>query len=538
MIQRILGSLFLVLIITALTQCARRGNPSGGEKDIIPPVLMKSVPENLSTNFNAKKIRLYFDEYIKLKDVQEQLIVSPPLQYAPLITPQGTASKYIEITIKDTLKDNTTYTFNFGQSIVDNNEGNPNSFLTYVFSTGSYIDSLEVSGVVIDGFNREADEFISVMLYEIDSTYTDSTIYKRPPNYITNTLDSTTIFSLKNLKAGKYRMFAIKDESKNNIFDQNLDKIGFTTDTITLPTDSIYLLTMFKEIPDYSISVPNFAAKNKIIFGYQGVGDNIKIEPITQLPDTVRTIITKEPKKDTLNYWFTPFEMDSIIFKITNDYEKTIDTFTVKSRKKVETDSLRLVPNQNGVLSFTEPLFISANTPIVAIDSSKIKLINKDSIPVAFNMILDSVENRVNLNFEVLPNEEYAMDIFPGAVQDFFNTENDSIIFNLSTKSYADFGNLTLNINGNVSYPMIVQLTTEKGEVKSEVYTTKAEPIIFNYINPTSYRVRVIFDENKNGKWDTGNYIKNLQPEKVSHYPKLIEVRANWELDETFTIVN
>src|SRR5690606_28211602 len=179
--------------------------------------------------------------------------------------------------LKDTLKENTTYTFNFGQSIIDNNEGNPLSYFTYVFSTGDYIDSLTVSGVVKDAFNKNADTFISIMLYEIDSAYTDSTIYRQPPNYITNTLDSTPIFHLKNLKEGKYAMFGLKDEAKNNIFNQKVDKIAFIKDTVNLPTDSIYLLTMFKEIPDYSISVPNYAANNKIIFGYQGNVKDITI---------------------------------------------------------------------------------------------------------------------------------------------------------------------------------------------------------------------------------------------------------------------
>src|SRR5690606_27900732 len=134
------------------------------------------------------------------------------------VIPQGSPSKYVELTIKDTLKENTTYTINFGKSIIDNNEGNPNSFLTYVFSTGTYIDSLMVAGAVKDAFKKSADSFISIMLYEMDSTYTDSTIYKRPPNYMTNTLDSAVVFRLKNLKAGKYAMFAIKDEGENHMF--------------------------------------------------------------------------------------------------------------------------------------------------------------------------------------------------------------------------------------------------------------------------------------------------------------------------------
>ena len=226
MFRRILGYIFIILSITAFYQCARKGSPTGGPKDVTPPVLIRAEPENMSVNFKGNKIRLYFDELVKLEKVQEQLIVSPPLKYQPLLSPQGGANKFVEITIQDTLLENTTYTINFGQSVVDNNEGNPYPFLTYVFSTGDYIDSLELKGVVKDAFEKEADNFISVMLYNIDSSYTDSTIYKRPPNYITNTLDSSIVFTLKNLKEGTYALFAIKDQAKNNVFDQNTDKIG------------------------------------------------------------------------------------------------------------------------------------------------------------------------------------------------------------------------------------------------------------------------------------------------------------------------
>ncbi|MEO0902393.1 MAG: Ig-like domain-containing protein [Bacteroidota bacterium] len=288
-LKKYLSFLFILWIGLVLWQCARRGNPTGGPEDVTPPELIRTEPDNFSTEFTSKSIRLYFDEYIKLEDVQNQLIISPPLKNLPEIKPQGGVSKYVEVILKDTLKENTTYTLNFGQSIVDNNEGNPNSFLTYVFSTGTYIDSLTLSGAVKDAYNRKADEFISVMLYEIDTAFTDSTVFKKPPNYISNTLDSLPIFELKNLKEGKYKLVAIKDLNKNNLFDQRQDKIGFVEDTITLPTDSIYLLNLFQETPNYSASVPSYVAKNRIIFGYQGLQEEISIESLTELPDSVRT---------------------------------------------------------------------------------------------------------------------------------------------------------------------------------------------------------------------------------------------------------
>ncbi|MEA1785628.1 Ig-like domain-containing protein [Arenibacter sp. GZD96] len=535
MLQRFLGGLFLLLSISALFQCARRGTPTGGIKDIIPPKLIKAVPPNMSINFKEKRIRLYFDEYIKLNKVQEQLIVSPPLTYAPVIKPQGGTSKVVEILIKDTLRENTTYTFNFGYSIVDNNEGNPNSFLTYVFSTGDYIDSLSLSGVVKDAFNRRAETFISVLLYELDSMYTDSTVYQKLPNYITNTLDSTTIFHLKNLKEGKYALFGLKDKGNNNKFDQKVDKIAFLTDTIRLPTDSIYLLNLFKEVPDYTISVPSLAAKNKIIFGYQGIREDIDIAPLVPLPDTVRTLLRKQRDKDSLDFWFTPFEADSIQFVVTNEKMSLKDTFTVRSRK-LPLDTLVLSANQRGTLDFASPFSILANTPLVALDSSKLQLMDQDSVSVTFTAHLDTLDNKVDIDFERLPNQKYSLALHEGAITDFFGSVNDSLKFQLATKGYADYGNLRFSIAGKVAYPIILQLTDEKGVVKRTLYATEPKSFEFNLIPAGKYVFRVIFDENGNQKWDTGNYLQKIQPEQVRYYPDVIDVRTNWDMEQTFVI--
>jgi len=536
-IQRILSFFFLIAAVLAALQCARRGSPTGGPKDNTPPVLLKAEPENLTTEFKAKKIRLYFDEYIKLEDVQNQLIVSPPLKYNPEVTPQGGASKYVEITLKDTLLENTTYTLNFGQSIVDNNEGNPNSFLTYVFSTGTYIDSLTVSGVVKDAFNKNADEFISVMLYEIDTAYTDSTTYNKPPNYITNTLDSTTIFQLKYLKAGKYAIIAIKDEAKNNVFDQNTDKIGFIEDTVYLPTDTVFLLNLFKEIPNYILKKPSYAAANKIIFGYSGEDQKLDIEALTEIPDSIRTLLVKDPEKDTLNYWFTPFEIDSIIFKVTNENLQKIDTFTVKTRK-LAADSLMLIPSHRNTINFADEFYITSTIPIVSMDTTRIAIFNKDTIAVNFKAKLDSTKNQMSMVFEKETDETYYLNLLPDFITDFFGETNDTINYRLSTGGYADFGNLRLNLAGEISYPVIVQLTDVKEKLYREVYLSETTAIDFNTLDPGNYLIRIIFDSNANGIWDTGNYLKKIQPEKVIYYPGIIEMRANWEKIETFTVLD
>lgn len=538
MIRKFLGFLFIFIIAMVSYQCAQRGTPTGGPRDITPPALVRAEPPNMTTNFKEKKIRLYFNELVKLKDIQKQLIVSPPLKYPPILSPLGNANKFVEITIKDTLEPNTTYTLNFGQGIVDNNEENPIPFFSYVFSTGDYIDSLELAGVVKDAFNKDVDDFVSVMLYKIDSTYNDSTLYRKPPNYITNTLDSAVIFRLKNLKEGKYALFAIKDASGNNLFDQKTDKIGFIKDTIDLPTDSIYLLNLFKEVPDYGVAVPSMVASNKISFGYFGDGTTTTIETLSQLPDTVQTMVTKERGKDTLNFWFTPFKMDSILFAITNERLKVSDTFNVKSQK-VALDSLRLSMNQTGNLEFGQPINLLVNTPLIAFDSSKITLTDVDSTLINPDITLDTLANLLNFDFKINPSQNYRLQLLPGAITDFFDNTNDTVAYNLRTKSTADYGNLTLNLTGSsITYPIIVQLTNDKGDLQREIYATESQSFEFSNLNPGNYRARVIYDTNENGKWDTGSFLQKKQPERISYYPTSIEVRANWEKIETFNLLD
>ncbi len=534
-LRRLLASIFIFLVLLTVWQCAKRGSPSGGPKDTTPPELIRSEPENFSLEFDSKRIRLYFDEYVRLEDVQNQLIISPPLQNQPEISPQGQASKYIQIILKDTLLENTTYTLNFGQSIVDNNEGNPNSFLTYVFSTGTYIDSLKVSGEVKDAFNQKADQFISVMLYELDTAYTDSTIYKQPPYYLTNTLDSATTFQLQNLKAGKYVIRAIKDEGKNNLFDPNTDKIGFLQDTLELPTDTSYVLNLFKEIPAYSAATPSLVSSNRIIFGLSGGIDDVKINSLSPIPDTVRTLVTREPDKDTLNYWFTPFERDSLVFEVLQEALNIRDTFIVKSRS-LEPDSLVVTPSHRGGINFEDPFTLAATTPITAIDTARFAMMDQDSVAIPLQITLDSLENRVALGFTKEANSRYLINLYPGAITDFFGATHDTLNLRLTTSSYADYGNLRLNLDGNITYPVIVQLTNEKGETSREIYATEPRVFSFDNIEPARYLIRLILDTNENGKWDTGNYLEKIQPERVIYYPSVVEMRANWEKVETFTI--
>ncbi|UOB19127.1 Ig-like domain-containing protein [Abyssalbus ytuae] len=533
--SKIIRFLLLFAVIVNVINCAKRGTPTGGEKDTTPPEVTSTSPEPNTTNFDEKKIRINFNEYIKLKDLQKQLIVSPPLKYTPEVTPQGSASKYLEINIKDTLSENTTYVFNFGQSITDNNEGNPYSFYKFVFSTGDYIDSLKVQGVIKDAVQKKPEQFVSVMLYKVDSTFNDSIIYKTPPTYITNTLDSTTNFELTNLKEGKYMLIAMKDVANNYLFNQKTDKIGFISDFIEVPTDSVYEMTLFKETNDFWAAKPSLASKNRIIFGYEGDATDMQIDILSETPNDYKYHITQDSEKDTLHYWFSPFETDSLLFTVST--KETIDTFTVRI-KDLYNDTLAISKDANKTFGISRPFKINASTPIVKVNTDSIFIINKDSVTVDFTASLDSVKNQLSLNWPSEANQKYLIEIRPNALEDFFGNVNDTVInYSVNTKSLADLGSIRVKLKNITSYPVIVQLTSEKGEVLYESYASEAQSHYdFNNINPGNYLLRVIFDTNSNKKWDTGNYLKKIQPERISYFPTPIELKANWELEQEFTL--
>ena len=531
------ASSILILLISTLTiqSCAKRGNPEGGPVDMEPPRFVRASPENYSTNFDAEEIRIVFDEYIKLKEAQRQIIISPPMDPLPEITPLGTASKSVKIKINDTLQPNTTYTINFGRSIVDNNEGNPLDFFQYVFSTGSYIDSLSVSGVITDAYLAAPEPFISVMLYETDTAYSDSVVYKETPRYITNTLDST-FFQLNNLKAGTYQMVAIHDLNNNYNFDPRNEKIGFLKEFITVPTDSLYELQMFREILPFEAARPQQAAQQRIMFGYTGKldKDSIQIEMISPKPEEFTSRITKDPVKDTLHYWYKPLiENDSLIFLASALQYR--DTLIVR-RKEMDRDSLTFSYDPSGTLAFNKNVNVLPSIPLIEVNDSLINLFQQDSVPVDFTSSYEPFENRVILNFEKNENINYRLQVLPGGFVDFFGTQNDTINKVFRTQSLADYGSVIVNLQNVEEFPVLLQLTNEKGEVQAQQTSTSGTNFTFRFLKPGKYLLRAIYDTNENGIWDTGNYLEEVQPEEINYFPEVLDIRANWDQTYTFPL--
>lgn len=527
--------LTLLALIFSLAQCAKRGTPTGGEVDTEPPRFTRATPENYSTNFNRKEIRIYFNEYIKLEKPQEQIIISPPLDPRPEITPMGSAQKYVRIRIEDTLEENTTYVINFGNSIVDNNEGNPLPFFKYVFSTGTYIDSLTVTGTIDDALLKEPEPFISVMLYERDEEYTDSLVYLKPPRYVTNTLDSLRTFELTNLKEGSYQLVAVKDLNNNYVYNPGKEKIGFIEQPIEVPSDTSYNLVLFREKLPFQPERPKQLSGNKLLLGYRGLinPDSLTIDPISPVPSDFTYRFTKVPDKDSLHVWIKPpLELDSLKFRLIAPHR----TDTLLTRiTKMAADTLQVTTEPAGGLEFGSNIILRANTPILEKNDERISIMDRDSTNLEYTSEL-LPNNTVAIRFAKNENQTYHLTALPGALTDFYNNTNDTIKKSFKTRAYSDYGNISLNLQNVRSFPIIVQLTDEKGVVKAEQYSTSQSNLRFEFLQPGKYLLRVIYDENENGVWDTGNFLEKRKPEEIIYFPEVIDVRPNWDINQNFSL--
>ena len=518
--------------ILFICSCANRGNPSGGEIDVDPPKIVKSSPENFSTNFNSESIEIVFDEFIKIRNLDNELIISPPIDPTPQISPVGSANKVLSITKMDSLLENTTYSFNFGESIEDNNEGNKLSDFRYVFSTGKFIDSLNVKGTISDAFNREISENINVLLFEIDSAFSDSIIYNTKPKYVAKVVDSTSSYKLKNLKTGNYLVIALEEENKDYIFQSDSDKIGFHDSYLELPKDSVINLKVFKEKVANKITRPRQNSLNSFIIGNEG-DENLKIELIEARQNEIESRITKDIKSDSLIYWFkTKNEIDSLKLAISNEFVS--DTFNLKIFKKKK-DSLIIKPSPTNVIKFYEDFSLEINTPISSINKNNIQLIDKDSSLTDYVLKLDSINNKIDFLFEKTQNENYILNFLPGSIEDIFGNQNDSLSFKLKTKTFDDYGNLFLKIIGKNS-AKIIQLINSDNKIKYEKITDFENELSFENIEAGKYYVRIIFDKNNNGKYDTGNFLNRIMPEKVTYFPEIIDIRAGWDLVQEFIL--
>ena len=529
--------IYTVLSIAVISGCAKRGTPTGGLVDSIPPVLVNASPKINSTNFDSEEIRLTFDEFVKLDKVEEQLIISPPLDKNSYeVKPLNGVTKKIFLEFIDSLETETTYSINFGNSIKDNNEGNPLTFFSYTFSTGETIDSLYVRGNISDAFDKESDDYISIHLYRIDSVFNDSIIFNNRPTYISNSLDSTN-YQFKNLKEGEYLIVALKDIDNNYFFDPFYDKIGFIDSLITLPRDSIINFKLFKEETSLIWDKPHFINSEKIGFGYYGKLDlkNIKIK--SSIPDSVQYTYTKENEKDTLVFWLSKNSFDSLNFNLIE--KDTTKLVTVKFDRARDTliDSLSISAKTANVIHLKETFKLSSNIPLKNIKDSLITIRDIDSLIIPFATSINDNLNQIDIKFEVSPSDNYRIFILPDAIKDIRGVSNDTLQYNVVSQTLEDYGNVYLDVIRNSESKFILHMINNDGDIIREFKNvTQNTTYNFDYVRPGKYTFRLIEDTNNNDIWDTGNYLKKIKPESVYYFTNELEVRANWDLNETFNL--
>lgn len=578
-------SIYLTLIsiiILSIINCARVGSPVGGEKDILPPEIIESIPNNYSTNFSTDKIEIWLNEFIRFDNLQQKLVISPPLNEKPEIFVKG---KSIIINMgKQKLKENTTYTFSFYDAIVDNNEGNAIKDYEFVFSTGSWLDSLSVNGIVLRAFDLEPEkEGIEVLLYDL----LDDTVPKTTPPLYIGRPDEEGRFRINNIKSDTFRIFALKDGNRNHYFDQSGETFAFldssflveasqeffrdTTAKDTLAADTTEIdreeilpdVRLFLFVEDHSIQYLKNSTREtrehlQMVFNKPLKSKKLEITPI-DFSITDQWFIKEEfIVGDTINLWLTDTTvsgLDLITLKLdylkkdsTGNYIQFADTITLRyippsgktgrgKQISVETQkTLLLTPSirSNSQIDPNQKIVIESKTPVEIIDTSKIKLfLFEDSLKINTGYILgkDSLQIRkFRFSTEWQEAAKYQLFILPGAFTSIYNYNNDTLILDFNTRKLDYYGKIIVTLK-EIPDNMVIQLLDNKGEVKREKTGWKNSLVEFSFLHPGKYKLKAIYDRNKNGKWDTGNYEEKRQPEKVIFFKKELDVRTNWDLE-------
>ena len=518
--NRLLNFLFVVILMSA---CARIGNPSGGDKDETPPKLIKSIPDDAQVNYKNKEIVLYFDEYVTLKDVQKNMMISPPPTSFPSISPTGIASKVFKIKFKDSLNPNTTYIINFGESIQDYNEGNKLKHLQLVFSTGTDIDSLKVKGKVNFAHFDKKPENVIVGLYK-KKDYYDSIVFREKPFYITP-VDKNGQFVFTHLKEGIYVPIAIADETGDYKYQSKKEAIGFIDKAIHIPQDSIFSIPLFKEKQPTKIKQIKQLSANHIKIDYKGSAKDIVIK-LNQVADTSLVI-----DKQALHFWYQS-KKDSIKLIVqTPIREKKYRRKRLQKKDTLLSLNILNTRKHNPL----DTILIKANIPLQKYDSLKMELL-KDSMIIPYKL-KPTKNHAFALKFDKQFGAKYQLKLLPGAIIDILNHKNkDTIVRSIDIPNKDTYGNLMVDVKNQDQLPVYIELLNEQNKLIRKSNTQISPSFTFKYLVPGKYHLRMVLDANKNNSWDTGNYLQHKQAEKSLEFPTAIEVRANWDINQSLDL--
>ena len=628
-IIRKIPPVFVVAIAILLAYCARPGSPGGGPKDTQPPQIIKSTPPNYSARFKDDRFEIDFDEFIELNNINQSLLISPPMDELPDFKAKG---KTLLVKFNEELKENTTYTLFFGDAIVDITEKNPVTENTYIFSTGDRVDSMSMEGKVINATDLQPAADVFVMLYKVtnkavtlnDSGNRDIDLDSMPmlfkPFYLSKTNENGQ-YKFNGLADEKYLIFALRDMNSNHIFDQPTEEIAFLdslvkpaysgppqstlpdslqtiadslqtiigdslqvdsteiilTDSLILQTDSIVMdstlvsdstlsdTILKKKLPVATHDLILFTnrdstqrmlkggllKRNTLEFSFSLPANNLDLIPVNYASDSLWYLEKFSKRSDTIYWYLKDIPLDTLEMVILDQTDTleylylnlNIDSQSSRSRvkkkdeeeKKVylewtSNDAMgKLLLNQKPTIVFEQPL-ASFNT------ESGSLIIGEDTTYQPAAMLIDSFQMTLQFPIELQEATKYSYYFPDSSFIDWNGYFNKEIRMNFETKTPADYGKMTMIMKPDKKQPYVLQMLSAQDVVLKETFFNSDTSISYKFINPAKYKFKVIFDDNGNGKWDSGYYPDKIQPERILFFNKEIDVRANWEIEETWQL--
>lgn len=606
--SRILPFLPLVLFAAA---CASIGNPDGGRYDEEPPVVVSCSPADKATGVDKKKISILFNEFIKLENAYEKVVISPPQIEAANVRADG---KRVKVDLFDSLRANTTYTIDFSDAIEDNNEGNPMGHYTYSFSTGDVIDTMEVSGTVLNAADLEPIKGMMVGLYPADSTFSDTLFTTTPLSRVSRTNGSGR-FTIKGVKPGRYRAFALLDADGNYIFNQKSEQIAW--DTTVFQTSSrpdLRMDTVWRDTTHYDsirvVPYTHFLPDGLVLRAFKEEGQEVHLlkterpvpdyfklyftAPMDSLPtitginfDASCLVVEHSLKNDTLTYWVTDtmysYAQDTLAMVFTfmetdtlgnlspstdtlelapketrakqlKERDKQIEEWEKDREKKAKKAKAPLPPEENpylktflqmsarpaGSLDPNQNITVSAAEPLAAVDTSMVRFYVKqdtDWIPEPFIFEPSPLDKKSYILYaEWKPKSQYRFEADSTAFRGVLGHESKSMKQEFRVRDLDEFGSLFVHVVAPQDSNIVVQLLNRSDKPTRELKVDADGHADFFYLKPGEYFLRCFIDRNNNGKWDTGSYALGLQPEEVFYFPKALNVKAKWDVEQDWNI--
>ena len=572
--RRTTFTLLLLALLSALlpTGCAKQGYPSGGPRDVTPPKATATTPENGTANFADKEFRIAFDEYVVIKDAESNILVSPPMKHKPEYSTRG---RSVVVKITDTLRENTTYLFQFKGGIADFNEGNPLPSFEYVFSTGGTIDSMTLRGTVVDALTQQPrKEAVTVTAYIADSVY-DSIVALEQPMYMTR-CDAKGRFAFNHIREGRYRLFAFEDGDKNLRLGTSeavafLDSV-LTSEPMPVPADTTAHAADSGSVPQplkkpplptehrmqMSILTKETQRVDKSSFLSRG-----RIEIVTKLPLTDRyllrpleesdeTLYTRlNARRDTLSVWTGNETCDSLVLVLSDTLLS--DTLRLQYRQRSSRPSA--TPTRIAVKSlvaakhpYYDTLRLLLPTPLAADGiaswaDTAVRVLDLSDSSTSFCPVRweETTPTRCqgHIAFEGKPGGKYRFTLAAGCCRDIYGHPNDSLVIVTEYTQPSLYGSITVALNtANVDPqegPLQVQLLSEKGDIVQQ-QTPVGGKVAFIHLKEGKYTLRAVADRDGDGQWTPGDYWQHRQPEQVYYLGKTLELRENWDMEEKWAV--